>query len=119
MQRNAQLTAALTADLIVVAALAPGAPRPGKKRGGVPPSPPAPAALVAQGHGLFLTNCSPCHGADAEGDDGPNLHHKGLPDSFIASTLDNGIKGEMPPFGGKLKAPEVKALVAYVHSFQK
>ena len=113
MQRNTQLTTVLMAGLIAVAVMAPGAPRPGNKPGGPP------AALVTQGHALFLTNCSPCHGADAEGDDGPNLHHKGLPDAFIAVTLKNGIKGEMPPFGGKLKALEVKALVAYVHSFQK
>ncbi len=114
MDRNVQLTTGFMAALIGAAVMAPGAPLHGKKHNAD-----APAALVAQGHALFVTNCSPCHGADAEGDDGPNLHHKGLADAFIATAVKNGFKNEMPPFGSKLKAPEVKALVAYVHSLQK
>ena len=102
------------AALLAVAVMAPGATPHGRKHSAEPP-----VALVAQGHALFVTKCSPCHGADAEGDDGPNLHHKSLPDTFIASAIKTGFKGEMPPFGGRLRAPEVKALVGYVHSLQK
>jgi len=115
MHRNIQLTTGFMAALFMAAVIAPGAPLHGKKQERAVP----PTALVAKGHALFVTNCSPCHGADAQGDDGPNLHHKALPDAFIATAIKNGFKGEMPPFGSKLKAPEVKALVAYVHSIQK
>ncbi len=75
--------------------------------------------LVAAGHTLFLTNCAPCHGANAQGDDGPNLHALQLPDAVIAEAIQNGFKNEMPPFGKKLKAGEVKLLTAYVHSLQQ
>jgi mono/diheme cytochrome c family protein len=74
--------------------------------------------LVSTGHALFTTNCSPCHGADAQGDDGPNLHKLGLSDDAIASTVTTGIKDEMPPFASKLKGDSLKAVVAYVHSLQ-
>ena len=114
------LTTGIMAGLIVLAAMAPGASLHGRKHtdskkhtGGQ-----SAAALVATGHTLFLTNCSPCHGAEAQGDDGPNLHHKNLPDTFIAEAVKTGFKNEMPPFGSKLKPAEVKALVAYVHSLQ-
>ena len=78
----------------------------------------ADAKLVSAGHTLFLTNCSPCHGAQAQGDDGPNLHHIGLSDDAIESTVTSGIKDEMPPFGKKLSGNDLKAMVAYVHSLQ-
>jgi mono/diheme cytochrome c family protein len=81
-------------------------------------SKPVDAKLVSTGHDLFLTNCSPCHGAQAQGDDGPNLHHIGLPDDAISSTVTSGIKGEMPPFGKKLAGNDLKAVVAYIHSLQ-
>ena len=76
------------------------------------------AQLVSTGHSLFITNCAPCHGAQAEGDDGPNLHKLGLPDDVITSTVTNGVKGEMPSFAKKLKDNDLKAVVAYVHSLQ-
>lgn len=115
MHRNIQLTTGFMAALFMAAVIAPGAPLHGKKQERTVP----PTTLVAKGHALFVTNCSPCHGADAQGDDGPNLHHKGLPDLFIAASIKTGFKGEMPPFAVKLKALEVKVLVAYVHSLQK
>jgi len=78
----------------------------------------ASAALVTTGHTLFITNCAPCHGAQAEGDDGPNLHNLGLPDDAISSTITTGVKGQMPSFAKKLKDGNLKAVVAYVHSLQ-
>ena len=116
MCRTVPLMTGFVAALVAVAVMAPGAPAHGRKHGGRQA---LPAALIAQGHALFVTNCSPCHGANAEGDDGPSLHHKSLPDTFIAAAIKTGFKGAMPPFGGKLRAPEVKALVAYVHSLQR
>lgn len=123
-RKTIHLTTGFMAGLVVIAVMAPGAPSQGKKREGGRQTKPASsaaasAALVAEEHTLFLTNCAPCHGADAEGDDGPSLHNKSLSDPFISTAVKNGFKDEMPPFGSKLKAPEVKALVAYVHSLQK
>jgi mono/diheme cytochrome c family protein len=74
--------------------------------------------LVSKGHTVFLSNCAPCHGAQAQGDDGPNLHKLGLPESVISSTVTHGIKDEMPSFAVKLKGDNLKAVVAYVHSLQ-
>ena len=108
------VTTVALASLMLIASLAPGASALAKKR-----RTDTSGTVAAQGHTLFLTNCSPCHGANAEGDDGPNLHKKNLPDTFIASAVKSGFKDEMPPFGKKLSAADVKALVAYVHSLQK
>jgi len=89
------------------------------------PSPPAKTAkatvesgLVSKGHTLFLSNCAPCHGAQAQGDDGPNLHRLGLPDDAISSMVTQGVKDEMPSFRSKLKGGALKAVVAYVRSLQ-
>ena len=76
------------------------------------------AQLATTGHSLFITNCAPCHGAQAEGDDGPNLHKLGLTDDDITSTVTSGVKGQMPSFAKKLKDKDLKAVVAYVHSLQ-
>ena len=73
---------------------------------------------AALGHKVFLTNCSPCHGANAQGDDGPNLHHANLSADTVTSTVTNGIKDEMPPFGKKLKPKELTVVVTYVRSLQ-
>jgi len=74
--------------------------------------------LVSRGHTVFLSNCAPCHGAQAQGDDGPNLHKLGLPDAAISSTVTQGVKDEMPSFRSKIKGDDLKAVVAYVHSLQ-
>jgi mono/diheme cytochrome c family protein len=34
----------------------------------------APVVTVKSGRTLFLKNCAHCHGADAHGDEGPDLH---------------------------------------------
>lgn len=114
--------AGATALLIVITVIDCGASPSGKKLHGKRetklPAQDVSATLVARGHVLFLANCAACHGADAQGDDGPNLHHKNLPESAIAAAVTNGFQGEMPAFN-KLKAPGKQALVAYVQSLQK
>src|SRR6266566_5295767 len=49
-----------------------------------------------QGYKLFMLNCAHCHGSDARGEEGPDLHGVTKSDARIASTIKNGIKGEMP-----------------------
>ena|SRR5215472_708747 len=67
---------------------------------------------------LFLRNCAHCHGADAHGDEGPDLHGIGWTDEQIAIRVRNGKAGQMTAFAGKLKPAEIDALVTYVQSLK-
>jgi mono/diheme cytochrome c family protein len=71
-----------------------------------------------QGYELFLMNCAHCHGNDAHGDEGPDLHGLTKSDARISSLIKNGIKGEMPKFGAKLTDTDVQALIAFVRSLK-
>ena len=77
---------------------------------------PAAGTREHQGYALFMNNCAHCHGNDARGDEGPDLHGITKSDARIASMIKNGIKGEMPKFGTKLTDTEVQALIAFVRS---
>jgi mono/diheme cytochrome c family protein len=74
--------------------------------------------LVAQGQHLFLMNCAHCHGDDARGDEGPDLHGLHKTDARLSALINNGIKGEMPRFNQKLSPSEVQALVAFLNSLK-
>jgi mono/diheme cytochrome c family protein len=74
--------------------------------------------MVTNGRQLFLTNCAHCHGADARGDEGPDLHRAKKSDSRMAALIKDGIPGEMPRFISKLSDTEVQALIAYIHSLR-
>ncbi len=71
-----------------------------------------------QGYALFMMNCAHCHGNDAHGDEGPDLHGVTKSDARIASMIKNGVKGEMPKFGAKLTDADVRALIAFVRSLK-
>jgi mono/diheme cytochrome c family protein len=71
---------------------------------------------VAAGAKLFSINCALCHGIDATGEEGPDLHKVTKTDERIKSLILNGIKGEMPAFGKKLTADDATTLVAFVRS---
>ena len=79
---------------------------------------PASGTLEQKGHALFLLNCAHCHGADARGDEGPDLHGVTKSDARIASFIKNGKKGEMPRFASKLSDSDIQALVAFVRSLK-
>lgn len=79
-------------------------------------SPPTP--LVAQGQHLFLMNCAHCHGDNARGDEGPDLHGLRKTDARLSALINNGIKGEMPRFNQKLSASDVQALIAFLNSLK-
>jgi mono/diheme cytochrome c family protein len=69
-----------------------------------------------QGRHLFLMNCAHCHGDDAHGDEGPDLHNLHRSDARIHEVITAGIKGEMPSFGKKLGDPDVRQLIAYLRT---
>ena len=78
--------------------------------------PPGITADAAQGRQLFLMNCAHCHGDDARGDEGPDLHNLHRSDARIHEVITVGIKGEMPSFGKKLGDPDVRQLIAYLRT---
>jgi mono/diheme cytochrome c family protein len=73
-------------------------------------------ADAAQGRHLFLMNCAHCHGDDAHGEEGPDLHNLHRSDARIHEVITVGIKGEMPSFGKKLGEPDVRQLIAYLRT---
>lgn len=72
--------------------------------------------LIEQGHQFFIMSCVECHGDDAHGDEGPDLHNLSISNARIATTIQKGVKGEMPTFAKKYDPAQVAALVAYLRS---
>lgn len=73
---------------------------------------------ASRGGTLFQRNCAHCHGDDARGDEGPDLHNLKKSDGRISKVISQGIKGEMPAFGSKLKDEDVKALIAFLRTLK-
>ena len=76
------------------------------------------ATLRVTGRKLFLTSCAHCHGADARGDEGPDLHALEVSDRRIATVVGQGIKGEMPSYAKKHSSEEIAALIAYLRTLE-
>ena len=74
--------------------------------------------LVASGRGLYLQVCANCHGQQAQGVIGPNLHHLNDPDAKVYHNIANGFAGRMPSYKDKLSDGQIKTLVAYVQSLE-
>ncbi len=70
------------------------------------------------GRQLFLKNCAHCHGADAHGDEGPDLHNLDWTDEQIATRIRNGKKGQMTAFAGKFSAQQIRDVVAYLRALK-
>jgi mono/diheme cytochrome c family protein len=75
-------------------------------------------ATLAVRRALFLKNCAHCHGTDAHGDEGPDLHKLDVSDEWIANRIRKGKAGEMTAFAGKLQPAEINQLVAYLRTFK-
>jgi mono/diheme cytochrome c family protein len=82
------------------------------------PHAPASAELTAHGRKLFLGSCAHCHGADARGDEGPDLHDVQVSDRYIRNIVLHGIPHEMPSFAKKHNDADIVALIAYVRSLE-
>ena len=79
----------------------------------------ASSQLVASGHALYSSlACVGCHGANAEGNIGPTLHHLGDPDAKITMSIANGYPGQMPAYKDQLTTVQIQTLVAYVQSLE-
>ncbi len=75
-------------------------------------------ALTDAGRQLFLKNCAHCHGADAHGDEGPDLHNLDWTDEQIATRIRNGKKGQMTAFAGKFSPQQIRDVVAYLRTLK-
>jgi mono/diheme cytochrome c family protein len=82
------------------------------------PGTPTSPDLVKRGRKLFVASCVHCHGIDARGDEGPDLHALQVSDRYVARVLTTGIKGEMPSFAKKLKRDDTVALTAYLRTLE-
>ena len=49
-------------------------------------------ARTQEGYRLFLMNCAHCHGNDARGDEGPDLHGTTKSDARISSVIKNSLR---------------------------
>lgn len=81
------------------------------------PNPTSPGQ-VARGRMLFLDSCAHCHGPDARGDEGPDLHNLQVSDRYIAKIVTHGIPHEMPSFAKKHGAADIAALTAYIRTVE-
>jgi mono/diheme cytochrome c family protein len=77
-----------------------------------------PVTDTSAGRLLFLKNCAHCHGADAHGDDGPDLHNLDWTDEQITTRIRNGKKGQMTAFTGKLSADQINQIKDYVRTLK-
>jgi cytochrome c oxidase cbb3-type subunit 3 len=86
-----------------------------------PPSAPVPLGPLDpdKGKQLFSANCSTCHGVDATGEDGPNLHGvaTALGDAVVAGIIRRGIPGTGMPSSYILSEQDAANIVAWLHSF--
>lgn len=82
----------------------------------------ADAVLVSAGEGLFLDNCSSCHG-----DDGTGMRELGAPnltdaiwlyggdEAALIESVTNARYGVMPPWTTRLSEADIRAVSLYVH----
>jgi putative heme-binding domain-containing protein len=86
-----------------------------------PPGPPVKLGPLdpEAGKALFSANCSTCHGLDASGENGPNLH--GVPsqlgDSVVSGIIRRGIPGTGMPSSYILSEQDAANIVAWLHTF--
>jgi cytochrome c oxidase cbb3-type subunit III len=83
-------------------------------------SAPAANSAAAQGKDLFEQNCSTCHGVDAGGEEGPDLHGvpNSLGDASVVNIIQHGIRGTAMPGFYNLSAKDAADIVAFLRTFE-
>lgn len=105
------------------ASIAASAPKPstaGSNAAAELPRMAADAQIVAAGRAIFVSNCTPCHGMNAEGKIGPPLvphrwRYGGDPASILL-TIRKGRPGGMPTWGAMMPDDKIITVAAYVYS---
>jgi putative heme-binding domain-containing protein len=119
--KSARHYRAFSAALCCAALVATISFAPSVQAQGPPPGPPAKLGPLdpEAGKALFSANCSTCHGLDASGENGPNLH--GVPaqlgDSVVAGIIRRGIPGTGMPSSYILTDQDAANIVAWLHTF--
>lgn len=70
-----------------------------------------------RGKKLFLKHCTNCHGTQAEGNLGPRLAGRVIPNFLFWSTVMTG-KGIMPPFEKLLKKSEIADVQSFIQNLE-
>jgi mono/diheme cytochrome c family protein len=107
-------------------------PKPDVTPASIPPKATGPspeqAALLRAGAAVFRDKCLNCHGADGKGgevravmptmpDFTNRTWHKSRSDAQLSVSILEGKGTQMPPFRDKVKAEQVKGLLAHVRAF--
>ena len=111
------IVAAPALVLVVCAQNGPDARSP-KPPAAARPTTDVPTSEAAEGRVLFLRNCAHCHGADARGDEGPDLHSLDWTDKQITTRILNGKKGQMTAFRDKLNQSQIKTVIVYLRTLK-
>ncbi len=90
----------------------------GDKTGDKTPAAPDTTQMVASGRTLYVANCVSCHGQDAEGKIGPNLHALGDPDAKVYRHIANGFGQKMPAYKNTMTKDQIDTLVAYIQTLK-
>ena len=72
--------------------------------------------VVSRGRQIFVRHCAQCHGFDARGYEGTDLHNIHAGDKLVRQVIIGGIRGEMPAYGTFLSEADVQALMAYLRT---
>src|SRR5260370_1201917 len=72
--------------------------------------------VASPGRQIFVKHCVECHGFDARGDEGPDLHNLRAGDALVRQVINGGIKGVMPAYGKVLDDADVRALISYLRT---
>jgi cytochrome c6 len=82
--------------------------------------------FAADAAATYKAKCFACHGEKGNGDTtmGKKLGVRNLASAPVQSQTDaalvkiiTGGKNKMPPYGGKIPDPDIKALVAHIRTF--
>jgi mono/diheme cytochrome c family protein len=74
--------------------------------------------VANRGRQIFVKHCTECHGYDARGDEGSDLHNLRTGDVLIRQVITGGIKGVMPAYGKVLNDADVRALTGYLRTLR-
>ena len=75
--------------------------------------------VASHGRRIFVNHCAECHGYDARGDEGSDLHNLRAGDALIRQVITGGIKGVMPAYGKVLNDADVRALTSYLRTLRR
>jgi mono/diheme cytochrome c family protein len=74
--------------------------------------------IESRGRQIFVKHCAECHGFDARGEEGSDLHNLRAGDALIRQVITGGIKGAMPAYGKALNNADVRALTSYLRTLR-